>query len=67
MQGAVGGNGGSYQLGSGLTANNAAVTGRGNGSLTNGMWSYGGSSGGYSGGATGSSFQGITGDPIDEH
>lgn len=61
LQGVVGG-AGSYRLGSSLTANNAAVTGRGTGSLTSGMWSYGGASRGYSGGATGSSFSGISSD-----
>lgn len=58
LQGVVGGSG-SYRLGSSLTANNAPVTGRANGGLTSGMWSYGGASRGYSGGATGSSFSGL--------
>jgi len=58
MQGSVGGTG-SYRLGSALTANTSAVTGRANGSLTSGMWSYGGAGRGYSGGATGSSFSGL--------
>jgi len=71
-QGAVAGNGGSYYLGSALTANNAAVSGRASGALTGNTASYGAASGGssngslgganYGGGASGSSFSGITSD-----
>jgi len=46
-------NGGSYQLGSALTANNAAVSGRASGALTQGGWTQGAASGGSSGGASG--------------
>lgn len=52
-QGSVGGNGGSYQLGSALTASNAAVNGRASGALTQGGWTQGAASGNYSGGPKG--------------
>jgi hypothetical protein len=51
-QGVVGA-AGSFQLGSALTANNAAVTGRANGSLTQGGWTQGAASGNFSGGPRG--------------
>lgn len=60
-QGTVGGQGGSYQLGYGRNplAVQPATTGRASGALTNGGWTYGAGSAGYSGGATGSSFSGL--------
>jgi hypothetical protein len=51
MQGTA--NGGSFQLGSALTANNAAVSGRASGALTQGGWTQGAASGNSSGGASG--------------
>lgn len=51
-QGAVGGTGSTY-LGSALTANNAAVSGRASGALTQGGWTQGAASGGSSGGPSG--------------
>jgi hypothetical protein len=51
-QGVVGGSG-SYQLGSALTANNAAVSGRASGALTQGGWTQGAASGNSSGGPSG--------------
>lgn len=44
------------------TAVTAANVGRASGALTNGGWTYGAGSSGNAGGATASSFQGITGD-----
>lgn len=51
-QGVVGGSG-SYHLGSSLTANNPAVSGRASGALTQGGWTQGAASGGSSGGPSG--------------